>query len=50
MRTSARCAGAELVARPLIETRAKRIVGKDVPAWLPTEESIPGDSDVRMGG
>jgi hypothetical protein len=23
-------------------------LGKDVPAWLPTEENTPGDGDVRM--
>jgi hypothetical protein len=26
-----------LVAGPLIETRANESLGKDVPAWLPTE-------------
>ena len=36
-----------LVAGPLIETRAIGSLGKDVPAWLPVEET-PGDGDVRM--
>jgi hypothetical protein len=30
-----------VVAGPLIETRANGSLGKDVPAWLPTEETDP---------
>jgi hypothetical protein len=33
-----------LVAGPLTETRANGLLGKDVPAWLPTEETILGIS------